>query len=654
MAGFFCIAEGDGRAVCPEVVERMVVAGRHRGPDGVGVLQEGCRAFAQFDLLTRDSLSSKTQPLVTLGGDLVLVCDARLDEREELRSRMGIATADPTNAELILAAYRNWDLECPKHLTGDFAFVLWDRNRDRIFCARDCFGIKPLHYSWSGRTFCAASEARQLLQHPKVSRRLDDGALGRYLVNDESEESATIFRDVRRLPPGHTLTVEEGRLNLRPSHVLELPKEVRYRRDEEYSDHFLEVLREAVEGRLETSGPKIGIFMSGGLDSCSVAALAQERLGSSSSPSLLAGSFSFPSLWDCDESRWSRRLARDLGIDLRFVNAEDHWLLGEPGSLAPDIETPFQGWRGADRSILGMFREAGVNVALTGFGGDNMTQGSHHVFRSLLRRGRILESLRALSAHAEVVEMSTPRAALHYLVALSLPDTVRGGVLRALGRRDERRIPDWLSPDFARRAGLRGHVTTPKGRRVSKDPAVQVCFDLISVLDTVARSCFWLDRLGAEYGIELRHPFLDRRVADFVLSIPPEKLFDGRERKILLRRAMAGRLPDEIRKRRGKTRFGPYIHRSLRVEAATVVRKLLLDDSLLVEMGILQRPVVAEGLESYFSGDDVHGLREPLWFLVTLEIWLRSHHGRKAFLSKSDEPPIVPSDPALRQVRIAI
>ncbi len=651
MSGFFCIHQANSRPVSSRWVERMVAAGRHRGHGGVGVLRDGRRAFAQFDRFSRPNAAAA--PLVALGGALVLVCDARLDERDELRNRLALPTETSTDAQLILGAYRKWGLDCPQRLLGDFAFVLWDRDRKRYLCGRDCFGTKPLHYSWTNGTLCVASEAQQILQHPSVSRRLDEGALAHYLVDDESDESATFFRDVRRLPPGHILILEDGRLDLKASNALVLPKPLRYRRDEEYSEHFLEVLGHAVESRLETSGSRVGIFMSGGLDSSSVAALAQERLRDSGSGNLLAGTYAFPSLSECDESTWSESTARDLGIDLRPVNVEDHWLLGDPEIFAPDLETPFQSWRGADTAILEIFRDEGAEVFLTGLGGDNVTQGSHQVFRSLLGRGRVLDAFRGLASHGRRQGISAARAAMHYLVAPSLPKTLHRTLRRIRGRASSTKVPPWIHPEWARRNGIREDSRYQAREKVSKDPAVQVGFSQLATLRSVARSCYWLDRLGARFSMEARHPFLDRRVADFVLSIPPELIFDGRERKMLLRKAMAGRLPENVRRRRGKTRFGPFIHRSLQVEAASVVRNLLSESSQLVELGLVEGSVLAQGLEAYFRGEDLHGIGEHLWYLVTLEIWLKSHFGGEVSNLEADSCAVFP-DPAFRQARLAI
>ena len=189
--------------------------------------------------------------------------------RENLRLK-----ANARDEELILSAYEKWGEDCVKHLTGDFAFAIWDERSQRLFCARDHFGVKPFFYTYIDGNFNFSSTLNDL--RPGVSNRLNEIAIGDYLLFGVNQDnSTTIFQDIQRLPPGHTLTLANNEITIRRYWTPSLTAEVRYRDSQSYVEHFSELLSRAVRDRLHTD--RVAISMSGGLDSTSLAAIASEH-----------------------------------------------------------------------------------------------------------------------------------------------------------------------------------------------------------------------------------------------------------------------------------------------------------------------------------------------------------------------------------------
>jgi len=318
---------------------------------------------------------------------LILAADARLDNRKELLDALaGDFFGAPGDADLILAAYLKWGELCPEHLLGDFAFVVWDPRGRRLFGARDQIGVRPLHYTRVGSLLGVASEIRSLLHHPAVPRRVDLVSVGDYLAHITSEPERTFFQDVHRVPPAHTLTVTSESLRVhRYWDVAGLtPLDLS---EEEAAHRFLELFRQAVRDRIEGHGGSVGVAMSGGLDSTSVAAVAVKELERRGGGSLIACSFAFDGMKECDERPYVSALSKALGIETSFIDAERFWFLGDEEAYTPPLETPAMSWESPFRQMLQAFRQRGGRVLLTGHGADDLLLGSRFVYADRLRRG---------------------------------------------------------------------------------------------------------------------------------------------------------------------------------------------------------------------------------------------------------------------------
>jgi asparagine synthase (glutamine-hydrolysing) len=510
----------------------MAGAMAFRGPDRLDLRVEGGAGFAHALLRTDPGAPDERQPL-TFDGRTWIVADARIDAQDGLRR--ALVARDRTGAErcsdagLILHAWHAWGEDCVSHLLGDFAFAIWDGERRRLYCARDHFGVKTLFHARVGNAIVFANTLDSVRAHGGVSQALDDLAIADFLLFEESlEPGSTAFAAIRRLPPGARLASSLARSEA--SAYWEPPRdiEVACRRAGDYAERLRELLQAAVSDRLRT--PRVAIQMSGGLDSTAVAALARRALAGRQRPfDLHAHAIVYDRLVPDDERRHAGIAARALGIPLHCHAGDDRGLYERFDAYqarfplpyhAPDLIVGFDCLRAAS---------AHARVLLTGYDGDTILEESPRPYlRSLLREGRYARALVGAARHALSRRRALPRA-------------------RApVSATSEPRFPPWLEPGLVARLGLRErwrqyHARAPEAHALR--PSAHRFLALIR-----GTSSFFDQYEAGVTGLplECRHPFLDLRVVEFCLSLPPEPWC---VRKRALREAMRGLLPDEIRLR---------------------------------------------------------------------------------------------------------
>ena len=479
-----------------------------------------------------------------------LAADARLDDRETLCDALGVSPRDRaaiTDHTLILDAYRRWGRECPNHLLGDYAFVVWDPETRTIFCARDHMGCRPFYYAWTRDRFIFASTIEAVLAAPDVSDEWDERVLASYLTQlDFTTTTRTFFAAVRKLPPGHSLAVETTPTrgcSMRLERYWRPDKGVPKARpagDDDVAAEFLDLYAKAVQDRLR--GGPVGVHLSGGLDSSSVAVLAAKELRRQGRPLPPAFTWLRP-LGDEPPSRahapaYARidAVAAREGLQVhhcQVLRPEDYVSLVRRDCTYPELPSLIE------ERVLSRAAKLGTRVLLSGLGGDEgVSFNGRGYYADLLLRGRWRQLAAECSAQTENPVSFIARIILR-IVSPHLPQRLsRGRLLR--GRR-------WfISPEFA--------------RRVRPLPNESWLFSEVGVRRTQLRllqgrtlqggilqpSIELLASRGAQLGIEYRHPLLDRRLLEFALGLPPTQFRRGRWSRWLMRSALASILPSEI------------------------------------------------------------------------------------------------------------
>jgi asparagine synthase (glutamine-hydrolysing) len=626
MCGFagFTGPVGD-RDACLDLAGRMLAALTHRGPDGTRVRRHRQVTFAHCALPFVDPARA-AQPFVSASGQTALVFNGEIYNHAELRRELtagGARLSTGCDTEVLAALYERDGMRLLDRVRGMFAFVLHDARRGRLVLARDPFGKKPLYYADTPAGLLFASELSALLAHPGCPRQLDVAALADYLVLQAYPAPASAIAGVAKVRPGTYLEVDLGGAARKETTYWtpRLPATRRRLPLAEAERELERVLRTAVERRVTSTGDRLGVLLSGGLDSSVVAALAQ-RMAGQPVPTFSAG-FTDPAF---DESSAAATVARHLGT-------EHHPVRIGPGDLAE----VFTGTYGrldeplADPSLLPTIlvcRQARRHVrgVLTGDGADEVLLGY-----------RYFQAERAIGVLLRVV----PPAALDRLPRLLDPLPVRhgnlplGSVLRQLARglreAPERRFYAATAP-FG--PGQLAGLFRPEAARALADhrpyAELEALGPVLAALPPLERSqlgivCHFLrdviltklDRGAMLNSVEPRSPFLDLDLVEFCATLPAHRKLRGLTGKYLLRRLAARWLPADIAGRR-KLGFRAPVGSLLCGQLRPVVQDLLAP-SRLDAHGLFDPAAVRRLVDDHLALRQDHARK--LWALLCFQIW---------------------------------
>ena len=621
----------DGQSHTPQaVLGAMGQALAHRGPDEYGLWTEGAVGLVARRLRVVDLVTGQ-QPLTSQDGRFHLVANGEIYNanalRDTLRARGHVFTTR-TDIEVLMHAYAEQGPDCLDRIEGMFAFALWDKQQRCLFLARDRFGEKPLYYTYLPRGLLFASEPKALLVHPHISRELDWTALVRYLTYGYIPWPHAIFRAMRKLPPAHWLKVaEDGAETLHGYWTPPCPPAVTTPRPdaEDMADEILARLRTAVHSRTECDVPW-GTFLSGGIDSSLVTALAAEV--SPTPVKTFAIGFEQPSY---DERAHAATVARALGTEhheLVLTGAKARALLPE---VARIFDEPFADASSLPAVLLARLAREQVTVVLSGDGGDELlcgypTQTAHTAAE--LYRCLPLWLSRGISAAAEHLPASHAYLSWDFALRRFLRDATRPAAarhLRWMGHFSAEVLSSLLAPAVWHETGLRDPYAEACGW--IKEWGPQNASDVATGLDLA----FYLaednlvqaDRASMSTGLEVRAPFLDRALAEYALSLPAASRRGLWQTKPLLRRVARRLLPPTIA-RRPKHGFGVPTGAWLREELRELVSDMLTSDRL-QRQGIFDPTYVSLLLRRHLDG--LANYAKELWTLLMFQLWAAAYLG---------------------------
>ncbi|WP_448192474.1 asparagine synthase-related protein [Azospirillum sp. sgz301742] len=550
-----------------------------------------------------------------------LAADVRLDRPGALAAALGLQTdmgpADEGAEALTLAALARWGEDLPDRLDGDFAVAAWDPRQRRLLCARDIMGTRPLCYTHRpGRLFAFASLPRGLHASGVVPPRPDRVALGRLLIEVTARGAATGFQDIAWLRAGHSLTVTPDGVRLHRAWRPDAAQVGRWRGSAAEAAATLRTLiEEAVTGRLPPSGP-VAVHLSGGLDSSTITVIAARRLRAEG-----RRLHAFSQLADPSHGL----TLRDEREFVEAVLAQEPDIAWSPAYLSPldgdganDRDLPLSGpLVASDERICAAAAAAGAGLLLSGAGGDEgATYNGANLYAALLRQGRWRGLAVELPARARRDGQPLRRVVTHRLILPFVPDWLVALRRRLLGRpaRHERRDAlAFLVPSFAAEVA----AALPPAADWRNRPQDRV--EMLTEGYLVGRGDRW-SILGARHGVAFSSPLLDRRIIDFILSLPLERFLDGGFSRQPFRNAMAGILPEAIRWRDSKFVPFPDLPLNLAASKAGLLARLdrlrgcpavtaLFDlDAIAAVLGAMAEGAEAEGLVTVAQG---HGAVPP-------------------------------------------
>jgi asparagine synthase (glutamine-hydrolysing) len=612
MSAIVAIFHRDGQPVRPEEIQQILAAAPHRGVDGEALHIDRQVALAHQHFWITPEEQGEIQPTKSETGCQLITADARLDNRDELISALRARKSD-TDTALILRAYEAWGIQCVSHLLGDFAFVIWDARNQQLFAARDPLGVRDLCYFIDGDICVIASEVNQVLAHHAVPRRINDRRVVQYLNRTWVGDEETFFEEVFYCPPAHCLLVTEDLIRKWRYWDIDPSREIVYKEEREYAEQFLTLFTEAVRCRLRTDKP-VGISLSGGLDSTSVAAVAARLLPER----LHTFSYVFDRLKALDERVYIEPVVAQYDMAAHYLNGDDCWPLSnlERWPIHQDFiyHDPYA-W--LPLSVMKAASAHGCRVLLTGLFGDQLFLGGRFWATDMIEQKR-------LATLARTVKVNWRHGVIKR-------DVCQLGVLPfvhpSLKRLYRRFRPSISHP---RNTGLHPRLSAgPAQNEAPAEPAwgrsgrhSQIARYRTMVEPRMPQGASTARQELNAYHLERLDPFWDRRLVEFTMALPADILGLPGNPKRLLREAMRGLLPEKVRTRTGKTSFKPLFDEGLREHERDTVRALTSGSTEIVRRQYTTASWLTEEGTAVIAGTRSGA---TVWLFLCLELWLQRY-----------------------------
>lgn len=607
-------------------VRSMTDTMRYRGPDGDGLWSSDgvCLGHRRLSII---DLAGGGQPMHDARGTLTITFNGEIYNFREIRSQLeaeGAHFLSHSDTEVILEAYRHWGTSCVDRFNGMFAFALWDGEKKRLFCARDRFGKKPFFYTVQNGIFVFASELSCLRRIPWLRLTPDPHAVMRYLAYQYVPCPDTMFIEVKQIAPAHALVLENGSIHSFSYWELPPADDRSTISEKEASGELRRLMTQAVRRRMISDVP-LGLFLSGGIDSsivCGLMAGISDKPVETFSIGFKEASF--------DETSYARCVAQAFATH----HHERILYASECADILPDIvsrmDVPMADASVAPTWLLSKVTRGKVTVALGGDGSDELWAGYEHYigfalaqkYRSLpqfLRKG-ILEPLcRRLPASHGYINLNL--AAHNFLCAAAQPAWLRiQAMLTAFTPEMQEELLCHPDKSFLEKERLFAPTLSDFTHWQNATP-LQRAFNVYAhefLLDDILVK---VDRCSMLNSLEVRAPFLDRDVAEFVARLPVRFKLHGLKRKYLLKKTFADLLPEKIL-HRNKRGFQIPVSEWLSGRLRPLMEDLLSGESLR-RSGFFRPEVVRRLMDDHISGKK--DLRVPLWTLMVFQLWWQSN-----------------------------
>ena len=608
-------------------LDSMTAALFRRGPDGSGLWIEGQAALGHRRLSIID-LVTGAQPMSSPDQSVTIVYNGEIYNFQEIRdilSRKGVGFRTRSDTEVLLQAYLKWGTECLEQFEGMFSFALWDNRSKSLFAARDRMGKKPFYYTLQNGVFAFASELTAFRRLPFLGLEIERNAVARFLAYEYVPTPQTIFRNVFKLEPGHFLIFKDGQVNTKKFWDLPMPVDEARFSEREACETTIELLKQAVRKRLISDVP-LGVFLSGGIDSSAVVALMAEEVDPQSIKTFSIG-FTEASY---DESKYARLVANHFGTDHheQILSAED------AGKLLPSIvalqDEPMSDPSIVPTYLLSEVTRRDVTVALGGDGGDELFAG-YEYYSAFILSNYYLSLPHFLRKNiVEPISQKLP-ISTGYVSPRHVTEKFFSGVY----------CPEWLRTQM-----WLGAITSETQRHIWTDPP-SIIDDPVELYSTTSRlyssfkapdplnRVFYLltkqylldyilvkvDRCSMMNSLEVRAPFLDRKVVEYVFGLPHGMKIRRFKRKYLLKKALRKRLPEEILNRKKRGFLIPsalWLKKTLK----SLVEEMF-DEQRLYRQGLFNPKAIAGMVREHDEGIVDH--RKELWTLLVFQLWYESN-----------------------------
>jgi asparagine synthase (glutamine-hydrolysing) len=614
------IVNFSGAPVDSEVLARLGQGLDAYGPDGGLDVQRGSVGMVYRAFHTNRESRAERQPVVSSHG-CILAWDGRLDNREELIKLLRDELRnDRTDVAIVMHAYAKWGIGFLNRIIGDFALSLWDPRSRTLFLARDPVGARLLFYHTNRDTLIWSNRLEPLLQLPQIDLQVDDDYAAGFLAL-YPKQGLTPYKNIHAVPTANLVIAKDGTICLQRFWSLDPAKEIRYRTDGEYEEHFLHVFAEAVRTRLRVDGP-VWADLSGGLDSSSIVCMADEivKKGQTQATKLETVSAVFDESPSSDERRFIRFVEEKRGqAGHHFRESEYPLLMSFDHEELRTIPNPLELWTEYHKGVRKEMRAQGARVLLCGVGGDELLTASPDPYpelADLLVQLKLSELHQRLQAWSLALKKPYLHVLLRHTVVPSLPRRLQG----FYKRRDREKQISVLNRDFINRFDLRDRILGPReifGFKLPSSRGQSIAF--LSVTDVISPG-----HLLIWSPVEISYPFTHRPLVEFLQAIPATQWIRPGETRSLMRRALRTYLPPQIAKRKGK---GTPAEATLRAVTRGWRRLCdLLRNGLVCSRGYVDPVALNMLMEKPNFAHNTEGL--CVLRIAYLELWLRDFERR--------------------------
>lgn len=617
MCGIAGFTKGGNRPV----LEKMIAALKHRGPDNLGFYECEDVSMAHSRLSILDMSPAGNQPMKCDKGDVFLSYNGEIYNfrqlKEELRKK-GYKFFSGADTEVIIYLYKEYGEQCLKMLNGMFALALYDKRKRKIILARDRMGEKPLYWSFKNGALVFASEIGAMLAHPAVSKDLDTLAIYQFFAFDYAPQPRTVFKDIVKLENGQMLVLENGQIRLEKFYELKIKEDATIG-EEKTAKELAVLLEDSVKERLVSDVP-LGVFLSGGIDSSAVAYFAKKH-----KPDLKTFSIGFREK-TFDESGYIKLAAEAIGSNHYHKEFSPKEMMDSLPEIFAKLDEPFGDPSLLPTFLLAKFAREQVTVALGGDGGDELFMGypNYKIQKILHLTG--LRKIKINDFFAKFLLKLFPSSSKNMAFSFMAQRAIMSGKFPAHLRDfaavgGYHRLLKELFP-FGKEAEKELFVFADEflgGHRDSDYLAkVVLLFQKYYLSDNIL---FKADRASMYNSLEERSPFLDFRLVDFANSLPHKMKLKGLNSKHIFKKAMEGKLPTAIihRKKKG---FGIPLAAWLKNDLKDFMLETL-SESNIKETGFINYSIVRCLINDHLSGKIDN--KKILWNLIVFIRWFKNN-----------------------------
>ncbi len=505
----------------------------HRGPDGNdSVLIDNTFISYHHLWITPEELGEK-QPLRNSSGKIYISFDGRIDNRDEIIKLVGSKKKElnsVSDAALFLLIYEKLKENCFKKILGPYSVVIYDSKINRVIGARDKLGERGFYYYIDHNLFIAASEESAILSHPDVSKKINEKTVSYFFAFEIPRDGSTFYKGIRELLPAHYIVIESNNVTLKKYWEYE-PNKIRYKYEDQYSDHFRELLEQCVRSRMRCSTP-VSIMLSGGIDSSSIAAFAS--INNPHKKSVRAISWVFDKIKECDESNYINETCGMYDLKRLQFNADKLWPLHEPETYFQNPNTPIENaYRELKEKIYKLCSQNGSRLLFNGWYADRFYLGSEY---------RLLDLIRDFKINKTISEVYSILNENSWSNINKIPEFRKVfGFLRFIKPEyDPLNMIDWLT-GFSRSNLSELAENNQSFKKYTNPKRTQKMFESISYASPNSEQ-YHLNR----YAVELECPYRDMRLVEFMLNIPSYVIYSKESKKYIAQKAMNKLLPYSI------------------------------------------------------------------------------------------------------------